>query len=243
MWRRASWILAASGALSATALGQPLSPAQFIGLAASVVRVEADREGRGVSVGSGVTVAPFTIATSCHVVRDATGIRVAGSGTTWNVEGERADTRHDLCFLRVPTWRGSPVRLSTEPAPHLGAPVVAMGFTGGVHMAPRMGRIRAVHPFDGASIIEADARFNSGSSGGGLFDSDGALIGLLTFRLRNSVESYYSIPVQWVREQLPGEDEWTPVGPLQRTLPFWQAEGDEAPEFAWSRTGHAQAER
>jgi Trypsin-like peptidase domain len=217
--------------VSAAAWGQSLNPAQFLPLSASIVRVEADRAQGGLSVGSGVTVAPSVVATNCHVVRDAIGIRIASSGATWNVDGEYADTRRDLCFLRVPAWGGTVVALAKSNVLRLGASVVALGFTGGVAIAPRFGRIRGLHAFDDGRIIESDAPFNSGSSGGGLFDAGGALIGLLTFRLRNSVDSYYSVPVQWIRERLPAEHQWTSVEPLKGASPFWQGEGEELPYF------------
>jgi hypothetical protein len=218
--------------ICASAWSQPLSPALFLPVAASVVRIEVEREQGGLAVGSGVTVAPSVIATSCHVVRDATGIRVAGSGAAWSVDGEHADLRRDICFLRVPAWHGKPVALAASKAPRSGAPVVALGFSGGAAISPRFGHILALHALDDARIIESSAAFNSGSSGGGLFDAGGELIGLLTFRLRDSVASYYSVPVQWVRERIPDEGQWARVQPLRGTLPFWQAEStEELPYF------------
>lgn len=211
-----------------TTHGQALNPAQFIPISASVVRVEVDRAQGGRALGSGVTVAPSVVATSCHVVRDAVGIRIAGGGATWDVDGESADTRRDLCFLRVPKWRGKAVPFAEFDAARIGAPVVALGFTGGATIAPHFGHIRALHAFDKGRIIESDTQFNSGSSGGGLFAADGTLVGLLTYRLRNSSERYYSLPVQWIRERLPAGDQWASVAPLKGDAPFWQ-EGQVLP--------------
>jgi serine protease Do len=216
--------------LCATASGQPFHPALYLPIAASVVRVEAEVAQGRLSVGSGVTVAPSVIATNCHVVRDAVGIRVAGAGATWPVDAERADARHDVCFLRVPGWQGQPVRMA-ESDPVLGSVVVALGFTGGAAIMPRVGNVRALHDFEGGRVIESDASFNSGSSGGGLFDDEGAMVGLLTFRLRNSEASYYTVPVEWVRDGMPAEGDWRAVAPLEGAPPFWQGAGRELPEF------------
>jgi hypothetical protein len=218
--------LAALGSLACDGADEPLSPARFIPVSASVVRVEVDRAQGGRALGSGVTVAPSVIATSCHVVREAVGIRIAGAGSTWEVDAEYADTRRDLCFLRVPSWRGKAVEFAAAADLRPGVPVVALGFTGGTTIAPRFGHIRALHPFDEGRIIESDTQFNSGSSGGGLFDERGALIGLLTFRLRNSDASYYSVPVQWIRERLPAEHQWAGVEPLKGAAPFWQGKSE-----------------
>lgn len=232
--------LLAPGALAgAAAWCQAPYPAQFLPISAGVVRVEANRAQGGLSMGSGVTVAPSVIATNCHVVRDAAGIQIAGSGTTWHVDAEYADTRHDVCFLRVPGWRGPVVKLAKSDALSVGAPVVALGYAGGVAITPRFGNIRALHDLDHGHVIESDAAFNSGASGGGLFDAEGALIGILTFRLRNTVESYFSVPVQWIRDGLPAEGQWTGIGLLQGPAPFWQA-GDGTTPFPSPRAIPAQ---
>lgn len=227
--------------LCAAAWSQPLNPALFLPVAASVVRVVADLGGGRLSVGSGVTVAPETIATSCHVVRDASDVSVAGAGGTWQADAEHGDSQRDVCFLRVPGWAGKPVALSDADAPHVGQGVVALGYTGGVAITPRFGSVRALHSFGGARVIESNAPFNAGSSGGGLFDTDGRLLGLLTFRLRNSELSYFTVPSEWIRSAIPREADWEPVQRFAGAAPFWQGEADALPFFmraaAYENTG------
>src|ERR1700694_4114622 len=55
----------------AGAASEALSPATFVSLSGSVVRVEASREGGGLHLGTGVTIAPSDVVTNCHVTRDA----------------------------------------------------------------------------------------------------------------------------------------------------------------------------
>jgi len=225
-------VLSALGALTCLgAASQPLNPALFLPVAASVVRVEAQRVQGGLSVGSGVTVAPGVVATNCHVVRDAADVRVSGAGAMWGVDAEQGDPRRDVCFLRVPGWNGKPVRLARPDAAQLGASVVALGYTGGTAISPRIGSVHALHSFDGARVIESDAAFNSGSSGGGLFAEDGTLVGLLAFRLRNSDAGYFTLPVEWVRGAMPREGDWKPVRPLADARPFWQGDPVSLPFF------------
>jgi S1-C subfamily serine protease len=103
----------------AVAVAQVLQPATFVSVSASVVRVEADREKGGLSIGSGVTVAPSIVATNCHVTRDAASIRISGGGILWTVTEQYADEIRDLCFLRVPTWNGRPAVLGERESPRL----------------------------------------------------------------------------------------------------------------------------
>jgi serine protease Do len=229
-------MLAALGGLAmvvyvALAASQPLTPATFVSLSASVVRVEAGRAGGGLHLGTGVTIAPSVIVTNCHVTRDGTGIRIVGSGTVWDVTGQYADTLHDLCFLRAPAWQGKPVVLDTSDALRLGQHVAALGFTGGMDIALKFGRVLALHSLDAGYVIESDAAFTSGSSGGGLFNADGALVGLLTFRSRGSGGGYYSVPVDWIRKRFPTENQWSELGPLHGEQPFWEGDSRSVPYF------------
>ncbi len=215
----------------AAAASEALNPATFVSLSGSVVRVEASREGGGLQLGTGVTIAPSVVVTNCHVTRDAAGIRIVGSGRIWSVTGQYADTLHDLCFLHVPAWQIRPVVLGSSDTLRLGQDVAALGFTGGMDIALKFGRVLSLHSFDAGHVIESDTAFTSGSSGGGLFDAGGALVGLLTFRLRGSTASYYSVPVEWIRERLPAEDQWTELGPLRGVKAFWQGDPETLPYF------------
>jgi len=216
---------------TAIAISQTPHPAQFLALSGSVVRVEVDRPEGGISLGTGVTIAPSVVVTNCHVTRDGTFARISGSGRLWEVGAQYADVLHDLCFLRVPAWRGKPVVLGTSDGLHSGQPVAALGFTGGLGISVRFGHVLALHSLDTDRVIETDTAFTSGASGGGLFDATGALVGLLTFRLPGSNGNYYSLPAEWIGRQLPTEDQWTDLRPLRGPRPFWQGDAESLPYF------------
>jgi serine protease Do len=229
--RQIAAICIGSFLLNSSAAAQALQPSEFVAVSASVVRVEANREQGGLSVGSGVTVAPSIVVTNCHVTRDAATIRISGGGSLWAVTGQYSDGTRDLCFLHVPSWRGSPARLGERGSPRLGQAVAAIGFTGGSGRTLRFGRVQALHDLDGGRVIESDTAFTSGASGGGLFDATGALVGLLTFRLRGSSGNYYSLPVRWIRDRLPEDGPWTDVHPIRDATPFWQGNDTNLPYF------------
>jgi serine protease Do len=239
VWRQLTVILAAL-LLAPSALAQLLQPATFIPVSGSIVRVEAERQQGGLFVGSGVTVAPAIVVTNCHVIRDAATIRISGGGRLWEVTGQYADANHDLCFLRAPAWQGKPAVFGEPDSLQVGQAVAAIGFTGGTGRSLRFGRVRALHALDGGRIIESDTAFTSGASGGGLFDASGTLIGLLTFRLRGSSGNYYSLPVRWISERLPADDQWTDIHPLHDGLPFWQRDVATLPYFLRAAPLHAE---
>ena len=237
--------LACVGIASAALVGvplpaQPLAPGAFLPISASVVRVEATRAQGGTSIGSGVAIAPSVVVTNCHVTRDAVDIRVSASGQLFQVAGQRADGSHDICFLHVPNWQGKPVKLAAADDLRVGDAVAAIGFTGGTGRSLHFGRIRSLHPLDGGRIIESDAAFTSGASGGGLFDRDGVLVGLLTFRSRQADAGFFALPAAWISERIAREDPWKDVGPLYDASAFWQRDTVTQPYFMRAATLNAQ---
>jgi tetratricopeptide (TPR) repeat protein len=89
-----------------------------------------------------------------------------------------------------------------------------------------------LHPFDGSKIIQSTNWFSSGASGGGLFDDDIRLVGVMTFRLRGGESHYFSAPVEWVKALLARQDEATEIGPLPATdLAYWQQPLAQQPSF------------
>jgi hypothetical protein len=207
------------------------SPATFVPLSGSVVRVEVERAHGGLSLGTAVTIAPSVVVTNCHVTRDATAARIAGSGMLWEVSAQVVDAQHDVCFLRVPAWHGKPVVLGATDSLRLGQQVVALGFTGGAGIALTSGRVLALHSLGATYVVESDTAFTSGASGGGLFDTAGELVGLLTFRLRGSSGTFYSLPVKWIRDGMPSENQWTALAPRPGERAFWQADTAALPYF------------
>jgi serine protease Do len=228
---RGLWILCMALACTTAVNGETPSRATFVALSNSVVRVEAARTDGTLSVGSGVTVAPSVVVTNCHVIRDAPAVRVSGLGRLWEATGQHGDTLRDLCFLRVPTWSGNPVVLGSADNLREAQSVAALGFSGGTAISLKLGHVLALHSLDLGRIIESDTAFNAGASGGGLFDVNGALVGILTFRDRLNGKSFYSLPVEWIRDRLPAEGDWSALDSLGSAHPFWQGDTDTLPYF------------
>jgi tetratricopeptide (TPR) repeat protein len=86
----------------------------------------------------------------------------------------------------------------------------------------RAGIVRALHAYDGARVVESTTPFTSGASGGALFDAQGRLIGILTYRLRGDRRSYFSVPVEWFASRVAGSQPYVAVAPLEGAGPFWQ---------------------
>jgi serine protease Do len=211
--------------------GTAIDRAELTRLSLSLVKVEAvDADGR-LWLGTGVSVAPEHVVTSCHVTRRAESIRIQQGGVRRIAAAQSADTPHDLCLLLVPGLAIPPAKLGQAGSLKPGEAVFALGFEGGLALQARAGVVRALHAYDGARVVESTTPFTSGASGGALFDAEGQLVAILTYRLRGDRRSYFCVPVEWFVPKLVGVQAYAAVAPLDGALPFWQGRAEELPFF------------
>jgi serine protease Do len=211
-----------------------LDRATYVSLGASVLQIEAPRERGGYALGSGVVVGPEQVVTNCHVTREARAISVLQGGRRWRVSEQAADIEHDLCLLHVPGVPAPAVMMRRAAELQLGQEVTALGYTGGIGIQNSDGEVVALHRLDGAPVVQSSNWFNSGASGGGLFDGSGHLVGILTFRLRGATAQYYAAPSEWVAAlvERASNGAYRPVAPLDTgTLPYWQQSTALQPRF------------
>ena len=227
-------VLFAVWAFAATAARAEMDRAAFFKLSASVLKIEARRAQGGYSLGSGVVVAAETIVTNCHVTHDALSVSVLRGSARWAADLQRTDADHDLCVLHVPGLEGDVVQLGRAERLAAGQTVTALGYTGGLGIQNSVGEVLGLHRFDGSHVIRSSNWFSSGASGGGLFDADLQLVGILTFRLRGGEAHYFSAPAEWVQALLagpPGEGFRAIEPDRSSTLAYWQKPIAEQPRF------------
>jgi serine protease Do len=227
-------LMAALLAMQALPCRAALERAEIVRLAASVLRIEVPRERGAVSLGSAVAVGHERVVTNCHVTRDGHAIHVLRGGVRWPAQALRSDFARDLCLLAVPGLQAPVVPLGHASGLAIGQRVAALGYTGGAGLQSSAGQVLELHRHDGGHVIQSNNRFSSGASGGGLFDEQARLVGILTFRLRGGDAHYFAAPVEWVRQML----ELGAGLPEQGapTLPYWQAAPSQQPLFLQAAT-------
>lgn len=211
-----------------------LDQAAYVSLAASVLRVEAPRQRGGYALGSAVALEPDKVVTNCHVTREALEVHILRGGLRYPARWQASDIGRDLCLLDVPGLGARPVALGKAAALSVGQAVTALGYTGGVGIQNSTGQVVQLHRHDGGRVIQSSNFFNSGASGGGLFDDEGRLVGILTFRLRGGEAHYFAAPVEWVAQMLSDTQRgsFRKVMPLDsQQLPYWQAGTTNQPRF------------
>lgn len=167
-------------------------------LSLSVVQIHAYPGNGPMFFGSGVAIGDDKVATNCHVTRHANAIIVAKGPIRYRVVAQQADPRHDLCLLTVPGLPVPQARLGRAAEVSVGEAIYFYGFPRAIGMSFSAGRVEALHPFDGAPVIETSADFAQGASGGGMFSEHGRLIGLATFLTAGKAGRNYAIPADWI---------------------------------------------
>lgn len=226
--------LPALGASALCGAQVPVDRANLVSLSASVLKVEARRAEGGFGLGSGVAIARDRVVTNCHVTRDAVRVQVQRGGVRWTADAEHRVPEQDLCVLRVPALQAEPVALASTSRLVPGEPVVALGYTGGAGLQVSDGEVIALHRHHGSWVIQSSNWFNSGASGGGLFNAQRELVGVLTFRLRGADGHYYAAPADWVEAVTTSADrtDFQPIGPHAATTPaYWEPGFNPTPRF------------
>jgi serine protease Do len=229
--------LTAALALLLAAIAAPCAAdtdnAVLMRLTPRVLKVEATNNDGSVSIGSGVVVGRGLVATNCHVTRRASSIVLVKGGARSDVRSQFSDIEHDLCLLSSPELESEPVAVAPDRA-QTGQTVFAVGYVGGIAARVSSGQIDALFDYDGGKVIQTDAWFTSGASGGGLFDEQGRLLGIISFMSRGREARHYCLPASWVAWAAAHFD-GQPVTPLNG-LPFWQQPADRQPYFLRAET-------
>ncbi len=186
----------------------------------SVVKVMADSRNGRVAMGSGVVVAQDRVATNCHVTRSASSIVVSTGTSGYRVVAQSSLPEQDVCILHTLNLKLPAARLGKISQVAPGDEVFVFGFPAAVGLGMIRGVVRGLHGFGDDYILETDAGFIRGTSGGALFSAQGDLIALPSFMLRDAEGGrFFAVPVEWVRKALTQNP--APVVKLDG-LTFWE---------------------
>ncbi|MEX8495072.1 S1C family serine protease [Sphaerotilus sp.] len=193
-------------AAATTAHAQSLTPAQvYAKVSPSVWRVSTyDLDGLPLSQGSGVVTAAEAVVTNCHVLKGARQVAVRREKQKLPATLMLWDVQRDVCQLRVPGLAAPAVALADTARFAVGQPVYAIGNPKGLELTMSDGLLSALRKDDAGRLIllQTSAAISGGSSGGGLFDERGALMGLTTLASvkADTQNLNFAIPIDWIRE-------------------------------------------
>lgn len=183
---------------SATAaLGSPQSV--YAAAAPSVTLVlSLNANGQVFGSGSGVVIGQQRVITNCHVVQGAASVKVRYGSTEFAASSGTSDTYYDLCVLQVPNFTAPEVPRGRVEDLRVGQTVYAIGAPQGLDRTLSQGLISALRETKDGTVIQTSAPISPGSSGGGLFDTEGRLIGITTFQTKSGQNLNFALPVNWL---------------------------------------------
>lgn len=198
----------------------------------SIVVIEA-----GDSQGSGVILeSSGVIATNFHVVEGADSIvvRLNNGDTYRDVSVIDFDLERDITIIKIKAFDLPAVTLGNSNEVRVGDDVVIMGAPQGLDQTVSRGIVSAIRDTgEGYSLIQTDAAISSGSSGGGMFDMSGALVGISVSYIENAQNLNFVIPINYFRGMMSTE-------PKYSLSEFRGLQGVAAGELANTRSASAE---
>ena len=196
----------------------------------SVVLVRGYNTTGGLAYGSGVVVGDKKVITNCHVLRSTKQPWISRGEDTYSINSVKVDAWHDLCLVTTDAMPFKPAIIGKSSELKRGQEIVGFGHSNGVP-APltSSGVVKALYDADQGKVIRSTARFAMGASGSGLFDMEGKLVGINTFKTgghRSSI--YFALPIEWL-EQLEKQPEITAFPISGKAL--WEEDEDKKPFY------------
>jgi S1-C subfamily serine protease len=153
----------------------------------------------GEMMGSAVAVSDRELLTNCHVVRASQTVTIEREGAQLSALLFSAKPDADRCVLRIgdtapplPKW----VRVRPYADVKVGERVFTIGAPRGLELSLAEGLVSSKRALDDVRLIQTSAPISPGSSGGGLFDAHGHLIGITTFMLKDAQNLNFAIAAE-----------------------------------------------
>ncbi len=188
-----------AAALSAAELFAQVSP--------SIWQVQTlDADGLLLGQGSAVVVAPGQLVTNCHVLARAKKVRVRRDGQPSALPARLVlwDVQRDLCQLEAAGLLAPAVVLGTTGTVAVGQPAYAIGHPKGLDLTMSAGLVSSLRRNAAGQLVlvQTSAAISGGSSGGGLFNEQGELLGLTTIAsiTGDAQNLNFAIPADWIRD-------------------------------------------
>jgi tetratricopeptide (TPR) repeat protein len=137
---------------------------------------------------------------ACDVLEGVANIKVRRGEAVYAATLERRDSTRNLCLLSVSGMAPTAALHLNDRDPEVGAPIYALSNALGLGIGIAEGVVSGVRQSKGESYIQFTAAIAPGSEGGGLFDAQGRLVGVINYRQRDGQNVNFAVPARWLKE-------------------------------------------
>ncbi|VWM08972.1 S1C family serine protease [Burkholderia lata] len=158
----------------------------------------------GKKIGSAVVIGDEKVVTNCHVLSDGVAAAIVHGNMSYGARLIEPDAERDLCVLSVEGLHLPGAQVAPLLSLKIGQHVYAIGSPFARENTMSDGLISGFvrDPDRGVTSIQISAPISPGSSGGGLFDERGRLIGITARQISPSQAENinFAIPAEWLAD-------------------------------------------
>lgn len=170
-----------------------------------VVVLAADAKGEKNNLGSGVIISPTEVVTSCKFLEAAADIVITQGNALRKAKLRFRDSERDLCQLHIdePLPSGVPAaRPAAATEAEAGQELYAIGSPRGMERTISRTMVSGMRDIPGSKVrlIQIDALLSGAMTGGGIFDQDAKLVGIIVAQFRQVENTSYAAPARWIAD-------------------------------------------
>ena len=151
---------------------------------------------QNLSQGSAVAITKNIMITNCHVIEKLSYIVFIYEGSAYPAVRVAGDEKKDLCYIKSTRKNLYPVQsFKSSNNIKVGEEVYAIGSPNGLENTLSEGIVSGIREDNNITLIQTNAAISPGSSGGGLFDASGNLIGINTWYFEDAENIGFSVSI------------------------------------------------
>jgi hypothetical protein len=150
----------------------------------------------GERMGSAVAISEHELLTNCHVVKEVPRVTLMRDKTKQSADVISVNEKADRCVLRTEKKLEKWVAIRAYDDIKVGEPALTVGTPQGLELTVADGLVSSKRTHEGRRLIQTTAPISQGSSGGGLFDAQGHLLGITTFYLKGGQSLNFAIAAE-----------------------------------------------
>jgi hypothetical protein len=147
----------------------------------------------GDRLGSAVAIGEHELLTNCHVVKEVARVTLRRDKAAETAEVVSINQKADRCILRTAATLAKWVAVRPYDDIKVGERALTIGTPQGLELTIAEGIVSSKRSYEGARLVQTTAAVSQGSSGGGLFDGQGHLLGITTFYLQGGQNLNFAV--------------------------------------------------